>query len=167
MIQKKLCMLGAFAVGKTSLIRRFVHSMFSEQYLTTVGVKIDKKVLQHAGQEVSLLLWDLYGEDEFQRVQTTYLRGSAGLLFVADGTRPGTVEKACELKDKALQTTGRVPFMLILNKADLMPQWEVRPERLAELKTQGWKILHASAKSGEGVELAFAALTASMMEPQA
>ena len=83
MIQKKVCMLGAFAVGKTSLVRRFVHSMFADKYLTTVGVKIDKKQLTHSGKEVLLLLWDLYGEDEFQRVQTTYLRGSSGLFLLA------------------------------------------------------------------------------------
>ena len=97
MIQKKICMLGSFAVGKTSLVRRFVHSMFTDKYLTTVGVKIDNKKLVYGDKEVSLLLWDLYGEDEFQRVQTSYLRGSSGLLLVADGTRPETVDKAIEL----------------------------------------------------------------------
>lgn len=166
MIQKKLCMLGAFAVGKTSLVRRYVHSMFSEQYLTTVGVKIDKRVVAHAGQDVNLLLWDLYGEDEFQRVQTTYLRGSSGLLFIADGTRPATLEKACELRDKALKTTGAVPHLLVLNKCDLITQWEVRDERIEELKQSGWHILSASARTGEGVEQAFSKLTELMMEPR-
>ena len=90
---KKVCMLGAYAVGKTSLVRRFVHSMFTDKYLTTVGVKIDKRQVQHNGKEVTLLLWDLYGEDEFQRVQTSYLRGSSGLLIVADGTRLSTLDK--------------------------------------------------------------------------
>lgn len=164
MIQRKLCMLGAYAVGKTSLVRRYVHSMFSEQYLTTVGVKIDKKVLAHRGAEVALLLWDLYGEDEFQRVQMTYLKGSAGLLLVADGTRPPTLDKAIEMREKARATVGDVPFLLLLNKCDLEQQWELPPRRLEVMQEQGWRILRVSAKTGEGVEQAFSALTTLMME---
>jgi len=160
MIQKKICMLGAFAVGKTSLVRRYVHSMFTDKYLTTVGVKIDKKDVQHAGKTTTLLLWDLYGEDEFQRLQTSYLRGSAGLLIVADGTRPATVDKAIELRDRATAALGPVPHLLIMNKSDLLPEWEVRPERLDELRRSGWHVLRASAKTGEGVEEAFATITA-------
>jgi len=164
MIQKKICMVGAFAVGKTSLVRRFVHSMFTDKYLTTVGVKIDKKLVMHAGKEVTLLLWDLYGEDEFQRVQTTYLRGSSGLLIVADGTRPETVEKAVELRDKTFASIGPVPHLLLMNKCDLAPQWEVRPERLRQLAQSGWQLQNTSAKTGEGVEQAFSTVTSQMLE---
>ncbi len=163
MIQKKLCMLGSFAVGKTSLVRRFVHSMFTDKYLTTVGVKIDSKQLTHGDKSVSLLLWDLYGEDEFQRVQTTYLRGSSGLLLVADGTRPETVDKAIELRNKAIASIGKVPHLLLMNKCDLATQWEVSPERLRQLAASGWNILQTSAKTGEGVEQAFLSITALMM----
>jgi len=76
MIKKKICMLGVFAVGKTSLVQRFVKSMFSEKYLTTVGVKIDKKTIEVKGKIVELMLWDLQGEDEFQKLNATYLRGA-------------------------------------------------------------------------------------------
>ncbi len=164
MIQRKVCMLGAYAVGKTSMVRRYVHSIFSEQYLTTVGVKIDKRVVSHADQQITLLLWDLYGEDEFQRMQVSYLRGSGGLLLVADGTRPATLEKALELKAKAESTIGNVPYLLILNKYDLLPQWEIHPQRIEELAGQGLRIRKVSAKTGEGVKEAFAQLTSLMME---
>ena len=80
MIQKKVCLLGGFAVGKTSLVSRFVTSIFSEKYLTTVGVKVDKKLVSVNGQDVTLMLWDIYGEDEFQTVQPSYLRGASGYL---------------------------------------------------------------------------------------
>jgi small GTP-binding protein len=163
MLQKKVCMLGAYAVGKTSLVRRFVHSMFTDKYLTTVGVKIDKRQVQHNGKEVTLLLWDLYGEDEFQRVQTSYLRGSSGLLIVADGTRLSTLDKAIELRDKTFSNIGKVPALLLVNKCDLQSKWEVKPQRLHELSRSGWTILFTSAKNGEGVEEAFAQLTALMM----
>ena len=77
-LQKKLCMLGGFAVGKTSLVKRFVHSVFSDTYLTTVGVKIDKKTVELAGKTVNLILWDLSGEDDLASLRMTYLRGAAG-----------------------------------------------------------------------------------------
>ena len=96
MIQKKICMLGGFAVGKTSLVARYVTSMFSEKYLTTVGVKIDKKQVAVDGRDVTLMLWDIYGQDDFQDVQTSQLRGMSGYLLVVDGTRRATLETARE-----------------------------------------------------------------------
>ena len=98
MIQKKICMLGTFAVGKTSLVQRFVQSIFSEKYLTTVGVKIDKKKMTVDGQDVTLILWDLHGDDDFQRLQMTYLRGASGFFLVADGTRRETLPHALALR---------------------------------------------------------------------
>ena len=94
MIQKKICTIGAFAVGKTSLIRRYVDSIFSEKYLTTVGVKIDKKPVNVLGQDVTLILWDIHGEDDFQEINMNYLRGSSAYILVVDGTRYSTLEKA-------------------------------------------------------------------------
>src|ERR1043165_1179544 len=101
MLQKKICMLGAFAVGKTSLVTRYVKSIFSENYLTTVGVKIDKKTVTVDSTEVNLILWDLAGEDEFVQLQTSYLKGSSGYILVSDGTRSDTLLKAFTLQRKA------------------------------------------------------------------
>ncbi len=162
MIQKKICMLGAFAVGKTSLVARYVHGIFSEKYQTTVGVKIDKKVVEVGHQEVSLVLWDLYGEDQFQRVQPFYLRGSSGYLLVADGTRAETLEVAQSIQLRAQEVLGSVPFILMLNKRDL--PWEVSEAQVDELRARGWEIRYTSAKTGEGVEDSFTALAQHMLE---
>jgi hypothetical protein len=164
MIQKKICMLGAFAVGKTSLVRRFVESIFSEKYQSTVGVSIHKKTVQCAGQEALLLLWDIYGEDDFQKVRTSYLRGASGLLLVVDGTRRATLDVALGLRKMADESAGRVPAVLVCNKSDLEPDWEVEAEALRSLEQQGWSVVRASAKSGAGVEEAFTRLTAAMLE---
>jgi GTPase SAR1 family protein len=83
-------MLGGFSVGKTSLVKRYVHSVFSETYLTTVGVKIDKKTVTLSDRIVNLILWDLAGEDDINSLRMTNLRGAAGYVLVADGTRPST-----------------------------------------------------------------------------
>src|SRR6185295_11004334 len=119
MIQKKICMLGGFAVGKTSLVSRFVSSIFSDKYLSTVGVKIDKKELSVDGAAVTLMLWDIFGQDEFQTVKSSYLRGMAGYLLVVDGTRASTLETARDLQKKAVAVAGEVPFSLLLNKVDV------------------------------------------------
>lgn len=163
MIQKKVCMLGATAVGKTSLVSRYVHSIFSEKYLTTVGVKIDKKSVGSGEQQVELILWDLYGEDAFQKMRTSYLRGAAGYLLVIDGTRRDTLDLALDLRDSAERAIGRVPFILVVNKADLAPRWEVNDAMLSDLSKRGWSIVRTSAKTGEGVEEAFGALTRAVL----
>ena len=163
MIQKKICMLGSFAVGKTSLVRRFVHSMFSETYLTTVGVKIDKKIVGHNNSEVNLILWDLYGEDEFQKLRWTYLRGAHGYLLVADGTRPNTLEKAFQLQQRVREEIGELPFIFVINKADIVQDWELDPAMESQLAARNWTILRSSAKTGENVEEAFSQLTRKML----
>jgi small GTP-binding protein len=163
MLHKKVCMLGSFAVGKTSLILRFVESIFSDRYLTTVGVKIDKKVISVDAEDVTLVLWDLYGEDEYQKIRMSYLRGASGYLLVADGTRPASLAKAIAIKDEAEKTFGATPFVVALNKCDLTEDWEITPEQETELAARAWKVIRTSAKTGEGVELAFQSLIKAML----
>lgn len=164
MIQKKVCMIGAFATGKTSLVARYVKSIYSEAYHTTVGVKIDKKLVQLADRELTLILWDLYGEDEFQKLRTSYLRGSSGYLLVVDGTRRPTLNTAFELQKRAEETVGTVPFVLILNKLDLTDKWAIDHSTIAGLLERGWTVIQASAKTGLGVQEAFLTLAEKMVQ---
>ena len=159
MIQKKICMLGSFAVGKTSLVRRFVESIFSETYHTTVGVKIYKKIVDIDGAEINLVLWDLYGDDDFQKIRWSYFQGSSGYLLVADGTRRATIDKAIELEERARKEIGAVPFVFVVNKCDLVDDWEFDPEMDARLAAKNWTVLRSSAKTGQGVDEAFSQLT--------
>ncbi len=164
MIQKKVCMIGTSGVGKTSLVARFVHSIFSEKYLTTVGVKIDKKLISVDGADVSLMIWDLAGDDDFQRLQMSYLRGTSGYLLVADGTRALTFDHALEIQKRVVEAVGAVPFVLALNKADLVSEWAMDDVRIASMAASGWHIIKTSALVGEGVEGAFAELGRRMLE---
>lgn len=148
-------MLGAFAVGKTSLVERFVKGNYSDRYQTTVGVKINWKVVKPNERELKLIIWDLAGEDEFQKVKVSNLKGSHGYLVVADGTRSGTLEIARELQQRALEAIGPAPFVLLINKTDLTEQWELEESALQQLSDEGWEIFRTSAKSGSGVEDAF------------
>jgi small GTP-binding protein len=163
MMQKKVCMLGAFAVGKTSLVARYVKSVFSEKYLTSVGVKVDKKDVVVDDRNVSLMLWDINGQDDYQAVQQSYLRGTAGYLLVVDGTRRATLDTASKLQQVVESVAGPVPFVVVLNKADLSQEWQVDERGLMKIADRGWPIVRTSAKTGEGVEETFAKLTRAMV----
>jgi small GTP-binding protein len=154
-LEKKICMLGAPGVGKTSLVRQYVESIFSDKYLSTVGVKIDRKVVTLGESTLSLLLWDLQGEERYQWIRMQYLRGSAGFVLVVDGTRPNTFEIAMGLQENAEGRIGQVPFALLLNKADRRSEWRIDLPAVMRLQQAGWIILETSAKTGENVNLAF------------
>ncbi|NNG15152.1 MAG: GTP-binding protein [Gemmatimonadales bacterium] len=155
-------MLGASLVGKTSLVRRFVESIFSEKYHQTVGVKIDRKVVSLGKHTVGLMLWDLQGEAEDQAFRPQYLRGAAGVLAVADGTNRDTLEPALRLLQTARTAVGPVPHVLLLNKTDLEDDWAFPEEEIAGLRSEGHAVLLTSAKTGEGVEEAFHQLVEEM-----
>ena len=164
MIQKKICMVGSFAVGKSSLVSRFVQGKFSDAYQTTVGVKIDRKELTVDERLLRLILWDLHGEDDFQKIRATYLRGSAGVLLVADGTRRSTLETAWDLRRLVEQAVGAIPVILLVNKHDLTDNWDVPDALLAPFEQAGIPVLLTSAKSGARVEEAFERLARAMVD---
>ncbi|GHU37138.1 GTP-binding protein [Betaproteobacteria bacterium] len=155
-------MIGAFSVGKSALVARFVHSIFSDQYLSTVGVKISKKVIDLNGADLTMVLWDMEGKDDFADVHMSYLRGAMGFFTVADGTRRETLTMALRLRELALETAGDVPHIIIVNKADL--DWEISDAQLADLEASGIRIIRTSAKTGLGVEEAFTTLAEAMMK---
>jgi small GTP-binding protein len=163
MIQKKICMLGGYAVGKTSMVSRFVSSTFSSKYVSTVGVKIDRKPISVDGTDVTLVVWDINGHDAFETVQQSYLREAFGYLLVVDGTRLETFATAQELQRTARDVMGPVPFVLALNKVDLVDSWQVDEGALWQVADAGWTILRTSAKTGAGVEDAFRLLAKAML----
>ena len=148
-------MLGSFSVGMTSLVRRFVATIFDEHYHTTIGVKIDKKIVKTDGGEVTLVLWDIHGEDVYQKMRMTYLRGMSGYLLVADGTRRQTLDDALALNERVVQEFGKLPSLLLLNKFDLTDQWEIDSSQMSKLAAAGWNAINTSAKTGDGVEGAY------------
>lgn len=164
MIKKKIVMLGAFAVGKTSLVQRYVNSIFADKYHTTIGVKIDRKVVEIDGQDVNLLLWDIHGEDEFQKVKKTYILGASGYFLVADGTRKHTLSSCDYLNDLAMSAVGNAPFILLINKSDLRDEWEIDDATIKDIESRGWEVILTSAKTDELVEEAFTLLANKMIE---
>lgn len=164
MIQKKICMVGVFATGKTSLVRQFVFSMFSDKYHSTVGVKIDRKQVDVDGTEVNLVLWDLAGRDGVEDIQASYLRGAAGIFLVVDGTRRDTFDQVFELRDISVGTLGEVPMIVAMNKSDLTDDWVLTDADYQRLDTEGLGYFVTSARSGDGVEEAFHRLGAATLD---
>ncbi len=164
MIQKKICMIGSFAVGKTSLVRRYVESIYSDKYITTVGVKIDKKLVRVREKELMLMLWDIEGAQTEHDLRTSYLRGTSGYLLVVDGTRQDTLYQALTLQDRVQDAVGPAPFLLLLNKVDLVEEWIISNRELDALEERKWAVIRTSAKTGLGVEDAFSKLAEKLLE---
>ena len=164
MLKKKICLLGSYGVGKTSLVSRFVHSMFADKYHTTVGVKIDKKVLSVEDQELTLMLWDMAGEEDGAPVKLNQVKDASGYLLVIDGMRAKTLDVARSIHQRVETEIGVRPFLALINKADLRETWEIPDSTWAELTAAGWTLLETSAKSGQHVEEAFLALSSRILQ---
>jgi small GTP-binding protein len=150
-------------VGKTSLVARLVRNFFTDRHLATIGVRIDKRVLELGGGPLLCVIWDLAGADEFSGAAISYLRGAAGYLLAVDGTRPATLTEARRLQAAAQRILGPIPFIAVINKADLKPSWRIEPSERAALAEAGWTFYEASAKSGQGVEEAFCGLAEAIL----
>ena len=157
-VQKKVCMLGAYSVGKTSLVSQYVNSIFSEKYTTTIGVKIDKKQLELNEKTLSMVLWDVYGEDNHQRVMPSYLRGLSGYIIVVDPTRPSTITGAISLQNMVETSIGDMPFVLALNKCDLKDEWVDSLSELEPLREKAVGVFETSAKLDTDVDALFETL---------
>jgi small GTP-binding protein len=150
MISRKVLITGSFAVGKTSLFNRFIHNVFSERYLTTIGVKVDKKEVEVQGEKVSLILWDIAGEVSQKKVPKTYFLGASAVIYVFDLSRPQTAEN---MKEDLAYIRELLPGCLIKtagNKKDLLSE-----EELETYKQKYNPDLLTSAKTGEMVEELF------------
>ncbi|MAE07154.1 MAG: GTP-binding protein [Bacteroidetes bacterium] len=163
MIKKKIVMLGSFAVGKTSLIQRFVSSIFSEKYQTTIGVKIDQKIVKIGSTEVNLLIWDLHGEDDYQRIKPAYIVGASGCFIVIDGTRKATLDIGIELIETVKKNAPNSAILILINKSDLKNEWDINEDDIIGLSKIGYEVIETSAKTNEAVELAFNKITKLML----
>lgn len=179
---KKICLMGASGVGKTSLVKRFVEGIFDETYRTTIGVHIVSKAVICEEEQIKLIIWDLEGKDDPILVSSdaSYLNGARGYLLVADVTRPDTLDVAKGLlsaiirhrKEERVRKEGilaeileedDLPFVLLLNKSDILQSSAVI-SRASEIFGDGSKIFQTSAKTGDKVNEAFENLVKQMLE---
>lgn len=170
-ISKKVCMLGSFGVGKTSLVRRFVYNKFDEKYLTTIGVQVSHRLLDpilmadKSRVQVKVILWDLAHIEKMTEIIKNYFRGSHGAIVVYDLTRPSTYAGY----DMFLRAFGEVcpksSMIFVANKSDLLMDHNEGVEQFTHLaKAHNVPHFFTSAKSGENVDKAFHQLGAMMIE---
>jgi small GTP-binding protein len=173
-IRKKICMLGEAAVGKTSLISRFVFDQFDDKYITTLGTKVSKKTVpirteNNSGEDVStnvtIAIWDVIGQQQYHSLVLKYFKNSDGGLVVADGSRFETVKLMRKWIGSFLNTVGKVPILLLINKSDLIEEGKFDKQMLDELCIEfGAKYFFTSAKTGTNVEDAFNTLAQMMVK---
>ncbi len=148
----KVVLTGSYGVGKTSLFNQFLSKNFSDQYLTTIGVKVDKKVLEVNGQSISILLWDIAGDQDQQKVPSSYFFGASAIIFVIDLTRPSTYSNLDENLKYLKTILPNAQFKIVANKKDLVQESEI----LKIIQDLNHDIdLVTSAKTGENVEELF------------
>lgn len=157
MIQKKICLLGASSVGKTSLVKQFVEGIFNEKYLTTIGVKIDKKMVSVENKQVQLMIWDIEGNDRYNAFQERYLRGAAGYIIVVDQTRASSLSEGIDIHTLARQVT-QCPAILAINKNDLAETWRLDDNENTDYQNLFDLHFTTSAKTGEHVDEMFLAM---------
>lgn len=158
-IVKKVVLVGHFGVGKTSLVKRYVHESFSEAYLTTIGVKIDKKVVEINDQKVKLMLWDIAGESAAIKIPKKYLSGANGVIYVFDLTRKETYENIQRDLFEVNKCIKDNHCVVLANKSDLVAKEQIQEVRT----TTGIEFLPTSAKTGDNVENAFVQLVSKMI----
>lgn len=159
-ISKKVILLGHFNVGKTSLIRKFVHARFSEKYLTTIGVTIEKKTLNLQGNEFTMIIWDIAGEISLEKTQLSFLMGAHGVIYVFDLTRESTWANITEEMEFLKKKLPCAKIKIVGNKSDLVDK-TAADDILSKIPVSVDYL--SSAKTGENVEEMFAELAHDML----
>ncbi len=171
-VNLKICLVGESAVGKTSLIKRYVHDEFDDRYIITLGAKVSKKNVKienpniDAPLDVQLLIWDIVGEQSFrQMLKESYFFGSHGLMATCDLTRENTLSELHNWVESVEGITDKIPALVLGNKSDLGGQ-QVGLEDIKRFasKYENFEPFLASAKTGQNVELAFKTLSENILE---
>ena len=164
-IKKKICLLGAFSVGKTSLIQRYVYDRFDERYLSTLGVKISQKILEPIPKnkaefiQYNLLIWDIEGYDPDAPAIRNYYKGAAAAILVADISNPDSIAVLDTIFNNFRSVAPDAPVILSGNKYDLKEQHTTHIETLKNYaKERSFPLIFNSAKTGDNVSRLFSGL---------
>ncbi|MEW5759940.1 MAG: Rab family GTPase [Candidatus Thermoplasmatota archaeon] len=162
-IKKKICLLGDPAVGKTSLIRRFVYDIFENKYASTIGTKVTKKSISIDEKKVTLLIWDIMGQKYQDELSMHYYRGAEGALVVCDVTLASTLRSIDSWVKAINAVIPRLPIVFLGNKCDLRMDKFFEIELLSLAGKYGCKYYLTSAKTGENVQEAFLSLAKELL----
>lgn len=161
-VSKKILLIGDPGVGKTSLVRKFVYDIFDDKYLSTFGTKVTHKQMKISNPnndsniDLSLAIWDIMGQDEFQMFHQTAFKGSKGAFLICDLTRRDTLESLLNWITRLYKVTNEIPVVLIGNKCDLSNKIQFQIKDINDiLSSFNFPVFLASAKTGKNVESSF------------
>ncbi len=155
MIAKKVLLVGNFGVGKTSLIRRFVLNEFSEDYISTIGVRVSTKIVSFNNEQIKLLIWDVAGTSGNEKVPKAYFLGASAAMYVFDLSREETYLNIKNQVAVVKELSGLNDITIVGNKKDLVTENEINQIiSTVEIPID----LITSAKEDENVEDAFITL---------
>jgi small GTP-binding protein len=158
----KIVFLGEGAVGKTSLVGRYVYDSFEGDYLATIGTDIHVKIVDVNDTRVKLVIWDIAGQDNFAQLRRAYYMNASGAFFVFDTTRPETIRRIDDWINALYAVTGEIPLVLLENKTDLESGLD-DTERESIAAKYNTPILKTSAKEDVNVEEAFREVTSEIL----
>jgi small GTP-binding protein len=160
-LKTKICLIGDWGVGKTSLIRKFVFDQFDDKYLVTLGTKVSKKRIKFKKNngdiiDLNLLIWDVMGQQQFKKIQLLAYKNTDGVFIVCDITRKDTLTSIVKWYNEILKITGKIPIVILANKSDLVGQEKFSQDELAEVANRlQATYFYTSAKTGANIEPAF------------
>lgn len=163
-LRRKVCLLGAPGVGKTSLVRRFVEGKFDPDYELSVAMAIFKRTVEIGDISLQMVLWDPEGREGAAQYNASFISGASGLMFVVDGTKPRTLDHLLEAHTKGRGFIGSRPAVLIVNKSDLTADFALTKSQVDAAGKLDWHLIQASAKAGDNVDEAFMKLAELMLE---
>ncbi len=162
----KVCIVGDFAVGKSTLLHQFLEKRFLSNVQSTIGSNFFVKHVKipENNSYITLQIWDLAGQDHFKWVRRAFYIGVKGIVYVFDLTRKETFEHIKNWKEEVESISGFIPNVLVGNKSDLIETRVISDEKSNSLKQNigACSFNETSAKLGTGVDNIFTQLTLEM-----
>ncbi|MGB5366040.1 MAG: Rab family GTPase [Polyangiales bacterium] len=163
-LRRKVCLLGASGVGKSSLVRRFVEGSFDQAHNPSIAMSIFSGTVELGDVALEMMLWDPAGAEPGGQYNRSFISGASGLIFVVDATRPQTLDTLLEAQAKERGFIGSRPAILVANKADLTGDFALSKAQIDAAGKLDWRLIQASAKTGDNVGKVFTTLAELMLE---